>query len=78
MSMRERASSIGAALDIVSRPGSGTAIVVERRNDEIDLVPEAAVPEELEEIEPEDADLDEALYHEEVEYAGVDEEQPGS
>jgi signal transduction histidine kinase len=37
MSMRERAASIGADLEIVSRPGTGTAIVVERVSDELDL-----------------------------------------
>jgi signal transduction histidine kinase len=37
MSMRERASSIGAAFEVVSRPGTGTAIVVERFNDGLDL-----------------------------------------
>ncbi len=30
LSMRERAASIGATFDIISRPGAGTAIVVER------------------------------------------------
>jgi signal transduction histidine kinase len=75
MSMRERAWSIGAQLDIVSRPGSGTAIVVERRNDELDLSAEAATDDELD-GEPEDADLDEALY-DGVEYAVVDEERKG-
>ena len=41
MSMRERASSIGASLDVVSRLGSGTAIVVERAVDAIDLTAES-------------------------------------
>jgi signal transduction histidine kinase len=41
MSMRERAASIGASLDIVSRPGTGTAVVVERSSEELDLVTEA-------------------------------------
>jgi signal transduction histidine kinase len=37
MSMRERAASIGASLDIISRPGTGTAVVVERSSEELDL-----------------------------------------
>lgn len=37
LSMRERAASIGATLEIVSRPGSGTAIIVERVGTEVDL-----------------------------------------
>ncbi|HRA49020.1 MAG TPA: HAMP domain-containing sensor histidine kinase, partial [Thermomicrobiales bacterium] len=37
LSMRERASSIGARLEIISRPGSGTAIIVERATSDIDL-----------------------------------------
>jgi signal transduction histidine kinase len=38
MSMRERAASIGATLEIISREGSGTAIVVERLSDDLDLI----------------------------------------
>ncbi len=30
LSMRERAAAIGASLEIASRPGSGTAIIIER------------------------------------------------
>ena len=37
LSMRERAASIGATLEIISRPGSGTAIIVERVGTEVDL-----------------------------------------
>jgi signal transduction histidine kinase len=37
MSMRERAASIGASLDIITRPGTGTAVVVERSSEELDL-----------------------------------------
>ena len=37
LSMRERAASIGATLEISSRPGSGTAIVLERHGNEVDL-----------------------------------------
>jgi signal transduction histidine kinase len=78
MSMRERAWSIGAALDIVSRPGSGTAIVVERRTDELDLGSDVGSQEEADQLaDSADADLDNALY-DEVEYAGVDEEQRSS
>ncbi len=43
MSMRERAGSIGAAFEVVSRPGTGTAIVVERMNDGLDLTAEHPV-----------------------------------
>jgi signal transduction histidine kinase len=43
MSMRERAGSIGAAFDVVSRPGTGTAIVLERMNDGLDLTAEYPV-----------------------------------
>jgi signal transduction histidine kinase len=42
MSMRERASSIGASFEIISRTGSGTAIVVERSGIEVDLSADAA------------------------------------
>jgi signal transduction histidine kinase len=58
MSMRERASSIGASMDIVSRAGTGTAVVVERVSDDLDLTSEATsgeLPAELEEI-PESSD----------------------
>jgi signal transduction histidine kinase len=58
MSMRERASSIGASMDIVSRAGTGTAVVVERVSDDLDLTAEATsgeLPAEIEEI-PESAD----------------------
>jgi signal transduction histidine kinase len=37
LSMRERAASIGATLEIISRPGSGTAVIVERAGSEVDL-----------------------------------------
>ena len=78
MSMRERAWSIGAALEIVSRPGSGTAIVVERRNDELELGAEVVAPDDTDDAaDTGHADLDTALYSD-VEYAGVDEEQRGS
>jgi two-component system, NarL family, sensor histidine kinase DegS len=58
MSMRERASSIGASMDIVSRAGTGTAVVVERISDDLDLTSEATsgeLPAEIEEI-PESSD----------------------
>jgi signal transduction histidine kinase len=78
MSMRERAWSIGATLEIVSRTGSGTAIVVERRTDELDLGSEVLAPNDVDaNAESDEAELDEALY-DEVEYAGVDEELRGS
>nr|MBA2775725.1 hypothetical protein [Chloroflexia bacterium] len=34
LSMRERAAAIGASLTIVSRPGGGTAIILERTHTE--------------------------------------------
>jgi signal transduction histidine kinase len=40
LSMRERAAAIGATLEIASRPGDGTTVMIERRID-----PEAAAPE---------------------------------
>jgi hypothetical protein len=77
MSMRERAWSIGAQLDIVSRPGSGTAVVVERRNDELDLSAESVADDEpAPDDDPNHAELDTALY-DDVEYAVVDEEHQG-
>jgi signal transduction histidine kinase len=77
MSMRERAWSIGAQLDIVSRPGSGTAVVVERRNDELDLSAETVADDEpAPDDDPNHAELDTALY-DDVEYAVVDEERQG-
>lgn len=45
MSMQERAASIGATLDIISRPGTGTAVLVERLSDDLDLTLESAIPE---------------------------------
>jgi two-component system sensor kinase len=50
LSMRERAAAIGAALDIASRPGDGTTIVIERpidpdRTDAPDAPP--AIPEAI-------------------------------
>lgn len=45
MSMRERAASIGASLEIVSREGSGTAIVVERISDDFDLTSDPVTSE---------------------------------
>ena len=56
MSMRERASSIGASLDIVSRPGTGTAIVVERLNDGLDLTSEIPSTEPVFDVQPEPGD----------------------
>ena len=40
LSMRERAAAIGATLDITSRPGSGTAVVLERALEDFDLIDE--------------------------------------
>jgi signal transduction histidine kinase len=56
MSMRERAGSIGASLDIVSRPGTGTAIVVERVNDGLDLTAETPATEPQFDDQPEPGD----------------------
>jgi len=59
MSMRERAGSIGAAFEVVSRPGTGTAIVVERMNDGLDLTVEHPVldPELAPSQSPGDGDI---------------------
>jgi signal transduction histidine kinase len=59
MSMRERAGSIGAAFEVVSRPGTGTAIVVERMNDDLDLTAEHPVldPELASSQSPADGDI---------------------
>ncbi|HET7055084.1 MAG TPA: ATP-binding protein [Thermomicrobiales bacterium] len=56
MSMRERAGSIGASLDIVSRPGTGTAIVVERMNDGLDLTADTPAAEPQFDDQPEPGD----------------------
>ena len=45
LSMRERAAAIGATIEIASRPGSGTAIILERPLDAFDLIDEPAPPE---------------------------------
>jgi signal transduction histidine kinase len=42
LSMRERAAAIGATLEIASRPGSGTAIILERPLEAFDLIDEPA------------------------------------
>jgi signal transduction histidine kinase len=59
MSMRERAGSIGAAFEVVSRPGTGTAIVLERMNDGLDLTAEHPVldPELAPSQSPADGDI---------------------
>jgi hypothetical protein len=56
--MRERAAAIGATLEIASRPGSGTAIIIERPL-AADLVteppPDTAPVDELTEVPAEPA-----------------------
>ena len=51
MSMRERASSIGATLEIVTRAGSGTVIVVDRLNSDVDLAVDGTGPVDIEQID---------------------------
>lgn len=53
LSMRERAAAIGATLEIASRPGAGTAIILDRPTGD-DLVPES-LADELGETEPANA-----------------------
>ncbi|MGH2534731.1 MAG: sensor histidine kinase [Thermomicrobiales bacterium] len=51
LSMRERAAAIGASLEIASRPGGGTAVIIERRLDsDLDLRP--LVEPEIEAMAP--------------------------
>jgi signal transduction histidine kinase len=47
LSMRERAASIGATLEIASRRGAGTAIIVERVGSEVDLSPDSSLLPDL-------------------------------
>jgi signal transduction histidine kinase len=54
LSMRERAGAIGATLEIASRPGAGTAIVLERPTGD-DLVTESQADDSLVETEPANA-----------------------
>jgi signal transduction histidine kinase len=51
LSMRERAAAIGATLEIASRPGAGTAIILERPTGD-DLVPERLTDDGDGEAEP--------------------------
>jgi signal transduction histidine kinase len=54
MSMRERAASIGGAIEIVSRPGTGTAIIFERFRDVLDLSSDQANADLSESAEADD------------------------
>jgi signal transduction histidine kinase len=53
LSMRERAAAIGADLDIVSRPGAGTIVVLRRpwENDLVRPAPEARLEDFVEDVE---------------------------
>ncbi|MGH2558087.1 MAG: sensor histidine kinase, partial [Thermomicrobiales bacterium] len=56
LSMRERAAAIGASLEIASRPGGGTAVMIERRLDsDLDLRP--VVEAEIEAMAPQADDV---------------------
>ena len=54
MSMRERAASIGGAIEIISRPGTGTAIIFERFRDVLDLPSDQANADLSESAEADD------------------------
>jgi signal transduction histidine kinase len=52
LSMRERAAAIGAAFAVMSRPGDGTTVMIERRIDpELATVPELEPAMEMSELE---------------------------
>jgi hypothetical protein len=53
LSMRERAAAIGADLDIVSRTGAGTIVVLRRpwENDLVRPAPEARLEDFVEDVE---------------------------
>jgi two-component system sensor kinase len=51
LSMRERAEAIGATFAVMSRPGDGTTVLIERRLEpELSTVPELAPVEDLPEL----------------------------
>ena len=51
LSMRERAAAIGATFAVMSRPGNGTTVMIERAIDpELDTVPELAAVDDLPEL----------------------------
>jgi signal transduction histidine kinase len=51
LSMRERAEAIGATFSVMSRPGDGTTVTIERRLEpELTTAPELAPVEELPEL----------------------------
>jgi signal transduction histidine kinase len=52
LSMRERAAAIGAAFAVMSRPGDGTTVMIERQIDpELTTVPELEPPGDVPELE---------------------------
>jgi two-component system sensor kinase len=51
LSMRERAAAIGATFAVMSRPGDGTTVMIERRIEpELDTLPELATVDDLPEL----------------------------
>jgi hypothetical protein len=62
LSMRERAAAIGATLEIASRPGAGTAIILERPTGD-DLVTELLSDETPAESDPTGSDEPLAVSH---------------